>query len=98
MVRVKKVTEVVGKHVFTSEGDFFGQVEEVNLSDNKIDGWRIRVGSGFLNVFGGARGVVIPHQFVKAIGDVLIVNKNSLSFRPESEMPAVSPTEQFQQY
>ena len=36
-----------------------------------------------MGLFGGARGVVIPHQFVKAIGDVLIVNKGSLPGRDE---------------
>ncbi len=84
MLRVKKITEIVGKNVFTSEGDFFGQVDDVNLSENKIDGWKIKVGSSFLSMFGGARGVIIPHQFVKSIGDVMIVNKGSLPFRSES--------------
>ena len=78
MLRIKKLSEILGKHVYTSDGDFFGQVEEVNLVDNKIDGWKIRVGNSFMTMFGGARGVVIPHQFVKAIGDVMIVNKGSL--------------------
>lgn len=81
MLRVKKVSEVVGKNVFTSDGDFFGQVDEVNLAENKIDGWKIKVGSSFLTMFGGARGVVIPHQFVRAIGDVVIINKSSLPMR-----------------
>lgn len=83
MLRIKKLTEVLGKNVYTSEGDFFGQVEEVNLSDNKIDGWKIKVGSGFVPSFGGARGVVIPHQFVKAVGDILIVNRASIPAREE---------------
>ena len=78
MLRIHKLNEVLNKHVYTSEGDYFGQIEEVNLVDNKIDGWRIKVGGSFLNVLGGARGVIIPHQFVKAIGDVFIVNKGSL--------------------
>ena len=83
MLKIKKTTEVIGKPVYTSEGDFFGQVEELNLIDNKIDGWKIKVGSSYMGLFGGARGVVIPHQFVKAIGDVLIVNKGSLPGRDE---------------
>jgi len=78
MLRMKKISEVIGKHVYTSEGDYFGQLEEVNLVDNKIEGWRIRVGGGLAGALGGAKGVIIPHQFVKAIGDVLIVNKSSL--------------------
>ena len=84
MLRIKKVTEILGKQVYTSDGDFFGQVEEVNLVDNKIDGWKMKIGSGFINMFGGARGVVVPHQFVKAIGDVLIVNKGNLPGKEDS--------------
>lgn len=84
MLRVKKVSEIVGKNVFTSDGDFFGQIDDVNLIENKIDGWKVKVGSSFLNVFGGARGVVIPHQFVRAIGDVVIINRNSLPMRNEA--------------
>jgi len=84
MLRIKNLSEIIGKKVYTSDGDFFGQVEEVNLVDNKIEGWRIRVGSGFAGTLGGARGVIIPHQFVKAIGDVMVVNKGSLPMREES--------------
>ncbi len=78
MLRIKNISEVIGKKVYTAEGDFFGFVEEVNLYDNRIDGWKIRVSSGFMSSLGGARGVVIPHQFVKAIGDVVVVTKASL--------------------
>ena len=85
MLRIKKISEVIGKSVHTSEGDFFGQVDDVNLVDNKIDGWKIKVGSSFLSVFGGARGVIIPHQFVRAVGDIMIVNKNSLPLRSQTE-------------
>lgn len=94
MLRVKKISEIIGKNVFTSDGDFFGQIDDVNLTENKIDGWKIKVGSSFLTMFGGARGVVIPHQFVRAIGDVVIVNKNSLPSRMETEM-AVPEGEEF---
>ena len=78
MLRVKNISEVIGKKVYTAEGDFFGQVEEVNLFDNKIEGWKIRVNTSFMNALGGARGVIIPHQFVKSIGDVFIITKASL--------------------
>ncbi len=83
MLRIKRMSEVLGKAVYTSDGDYFGQIEEVNLVDNKVDGWRIRIGSGFMNLLGGAKGVIVPHQFVKAIGDVFIVNKSSLPLREE---------------
>ena len=84
MLRIKNISEVIGKKAYTADGDFFGYVEEVNLYDNKIDGWKIRVSSGFMSSLGGARGVIIPHQFVKAIGDVFVVTKASLPAREGS--------------
>jgi|SRR3989338_1651993 len=86
MLRIHKANEMMGKHVYTSEGDYFGQIEEVNVVDNKVDGWKIRVSGGFLNVLGGARGVVIPHAFVKSIGDVFIVNRGSLPSKDDAGM------------
>jgi len=77
-MRVRKVTDVIGLKVYTDSGEFFGEVEEANLVDNKIDGWRIRVGGSVVGMIGGARGVIIPHQFVKSIGDVFIINKTAL--------------------
>ena len=84
MLRIKKISEVIGKHVYTSDGDYFGQVEEVNLVDNKIDGWKVRVGTGFMSQFGGAKGAIIPHQFVRAIGDVMVVNSTAFKGMPPS--------------
>jgi sporulation protein YlmC with PRC-barrel domain len=88
MLRIKKMSEAVGKHAYTSDGDYFGQIEDVNLVDNKIDGWKIGIGKGFMNLLGGAKGVIIPQQFVRAIGDIFIVNKASLPARDEAiEIP-----------
>ena len=88
-MRVKKITEVIGAKVYTDGGDFFGEIEEANLSENKIDGWRIRVGGSVLSLIGGARGVIIPHQFVRAVSDVVIINKAALP-SGDSDMVDVS--------
>jgi len=86
MLKIKKISEVIGKRVYTDSGDFFGEVEEVNLVENKIDSWRIKVSGGLGSFLGGARGVVIPHQFVKAIGDVFVVSRASLPIQEETEI------------
>ena len=86
MLRIKKISEVLGRNVYTDTGDFLGQIEEVNLSENKIDGWRIRIVGGMSHLVSGARGIIVPHQFVKAVGDIFIVNKASLPIREESEI------------
>ena len=82
-MKVKKITEVLGKRVYTDSGDFFGEIEEANLFENKVDGWRIKIANHLNSVLGGARGGVIPHQFVKAVSDIFIINKAAL---PNQEM------------
>jgi len=88
-MRIKKISEVLGKRVYTDSGDLFGEIEEANLYENKVDGWRIRLGGGVISLLGGARGVIIPHQFVKAISDIFIINKAALP-SPEPEMEEVT--------
>jgi len=77
-MRIKKISDAIGLKVYTDSGDFFGEIEEANLSDNKIDGWRIKVGGSIVSLIGGARGVIIPHQFVRAVNDIFIINKAAL--------------------
>ena len=84
-MRIKKITEVIGTKVYTDSGDFFGQIEEANLHENKIDGWKIKVGGGVTSLIGGAKGVIVPHQFVKAISDIFIISKVALPSQ-ESDM------------
>ncbi|MBU2504093.1 MAG: PRC-barrel domain-containing protein [Nanoarchaeota archaeon] len=85
-MRVKRVTDVIGLKVYTDAGDFFGEVEEANLQENKIDGWRIKVGGSAASLIGGARGVIIPHQFVKAVSDIFIINSATLPSASDSDM------------
>jgi len=88
-MHVKKISDVIGSEVYTDLGDYFGQVEEANLHENKIDGWKIGVRGGVTSLVGGARGVIIPHQFVKAIGDIFIINRSVLpspGSEPEEEI------------
>ncbi len=87
-MRVRKITEIIGSKVYTDSGDFFGEIEEANLHENKIDGWRIKVGGSVVSLIGGARGVIIPHQFVKAISDVFIINKAALP-NPDSNLEEI---------
>ncbi len=88
-MRVRKISEVLGTKVYTDAGDFFGEIEEANLNENKVEGWRIKVGGSVMSLIGGARGVIIPHQFVRAISDIFIINRSALPSGPESSMEEV---------
>ena len=85
MLKLKKITDVIGKRVYTDTGDFFGEVEDSNLIENKVDGWIIRISNSMGNFLGGARGVIIPHQFVKAVGDIVVVSRASLPLEEGEE-------------
>lgn len=77
MLKMKRLTETYDLRVFTEAGDYFGNVEESILTKNKIFGWRIKAvrNSLLAKVLGSAKGVIVPHQLVKSIGDIMIINK-----------------------
>ena len=80
MLKVKRITETYDMKVFTDNGDYFGDIEEVILTNTKINGWRVRATkNSFLNkILGSAKGVIVPHQLVKSIGDVMIISKSAV--------------------
>ena len=80
MLKLKKISDVYEMKVFTDTGEFFGEVEESILASNKVFGWRVRATktSSLSKVLGGAKGVIVPHQLVKAIGDIMIISKNAI--------------------
>lgn len=80
MLQLKKISECFDLKVFTDSGEYFGDVEEAILLGNKITGWRIRATrSSFLSrILGNAKGVIVPHNLVKNISDVMIINKQAV--------------------
>ena len=88
MLKMKKISETYDMKVFTDSGDYFGDVEESIITTNKVFGWRVRATkNSFLNkILGSAKGVIVPHQLVKSIGDVIIISKAAVpSYNPEEE-------------
>ena len=71
----------------SGEGDLIGVIEEVILVVKRGDGWGIVVArdSGMIEVLGGERGIIVPHQLIKAIGDIFIINKNAVPIQTEDE-------------
>ena len=88
MLKMKKVSETYDMKVFTDSGKYFGDIEEVILTQTKIFGWRVKASrNSFLNkVLGSAKGVIVPHQLVKSVGDVMIISKAAMpSYKEEPE-------------
>jgi len=90
MLKLKRLSETYDMKVFSDEGDYFGDVEESILTNNKLFGWKIRASkNSFLNrVLGSAKGVIVPHQLVKSVGDIMIISRNAIPQTPEEEEKA----------
>jgi len=96
MLKVKKITHVYEMKVFTDAGEYFGDVEESILTMNKVFGWRVRAtrNSSLHKLLGGAKGVIVPHRLVRAIGDIMIISKSAIPANAEGEEAAMDRSEQ----
>ena len=95
-LNLKKISEIYEMKVFTDQGDFFGEIEESILTENKVFGWRVKAvkSSALSKILGGAKGVIVPHQLVKAIGNIMIISKSAIpTYEGErEEAPSVETT------
>ncbi|MDO8628724.1 MAG: PRC-barrel domain-containing protein [Nanoarchaeota archaeon] len=96
MLQLRRITEVYEAKVFTDSGDYFGDIEEAIITGNRVFGWRVRAtrNSSLSRALGGARGVVVPHQLVRAIGDIMIISKAAIPTSAAEPMTP-APTEEY---
>lgn len=95
MLKLLNVTDVYGMQVFTDAGDYFGDVEEAYLVNNKVSGWRVRAtrNSFLTKILGGAKGVIVPHNLVKSIGDVMLISRAAVpSYDDDEQSSSVTQT------
>ncbi len=89
MLKMKKMTEAYDMKVFTDSGEYFGDIEEAIMTSTKVVGWRVKsTRNSFLSKIlgGGAKGVIVPHQYVKSVGDVMIISKMAVpTYSKETE-------------
>ncbi|VVB75300.1 Uncharacterised protein [Candidatus Tiddalikarchaeum anstoanum] len=80
MVKLVSLNETKGRKVYTELGDFFGEVEEGFIQNNKVYGWKIKSTNNSLlsKIMSSAKGVIIPQGLVNAIGDVMIISKTAV--------------------
>lgn len=75
MARFKRISDVYEMKVFTDAGYFFGEIEEALIEGNRVKSWKIKAvpGSMLSSKVRDAKGVIIPHKFFKAFGDIIII-------------------------
>lgn len=77
MLNMKNVIGCYNLPVYTDSGEYFGDVEEAILTQTKVFGWRIKAtrNSFLTKILGSAKGVIVPHQLVKSVGDIMIISR-----------------------
>jgi sporulation protein YlmC with PRC-barrel domain len=73
-LNIRKVSETVRSKVYTEDGYFLGEVEDAIIMGNKIYGWKIKVLDPDL-ARRGIRGIIAPHQLIKAMGQIWIISR-----------------------
>jgi len=93
MLKLKRITDTYNMKVFTDSGDYFGDVEEAILTKTKVTAWRVKAtkASALNKLLGSAKGVIVPHQLIKSVGDVIIISKSAIPSYGE-EIPATQAT------
>jgi sporulation protein YlmC with PRC-barrel domain len=74
----QEITNLVGREVYSNNGVFVGEIEDLRLD---LDG-QVVTGLALTELNGelladraaGSRGVIVPYRWVRAVGDVVLVN------------------------
>ncbi len=74
----QEITSLVGREVYTNNGVFIGEVEDLRLDLDAEEVTGLALHQLNAELFTGeaqsARGVIVPYRWVQAVGDVVIVN------------------------
>ncbi|AZH26582.1 PRC-barrel domain-containing protein [Haloplanus aerogenes] len=74
----QEITTLVGREVYSNNGVFVGEVEDVRLNLNQQAVTGLALGELSQELFAGriesGKGVMIPYRWVRAVGDVILIN------------------------
>ncbi len=76
-------SRLIGKDMFTDKGMYCGRITDIEVD---LQRFRVRAlivsairGSYLYDLVGGQKGVIIPYNMVKAVGDIVIIKHVSPS-------------------
>ncbi|MFT4922807.1 MAG: sporulation protein YlmC with PRC-barrel domain [Haloarculaceae archaeon] len=74
----QEITTLVGREVYTNNGVFIGQVEDLklNLDTEEVTGLALHELN--MELFGtetsSAQGIIVPYRWVQSVGDIVLVS------------------------
>ncbi|MHC3439354.1 PRC-barrel domain-containing protein [Natrialbaceae archaeon A-gly3] len=74
----QEITSLVGREVYSNNGVFVGEIEDLRLSIGEEAVTGLALGGLNPELFGkevhSSHGVILPYRWVRAVGDVVLVN------------------------
>jgi sporulation protein YlmC with PRC-barrel domain len=74
----QEITTLVGREVYSNNGVFVGEVEDVRLDLDQEVVTGLALAELNTELFRGriepGKGVIIPYRWVRAVGDVILIN------------------------
>ena len=73
----QEITSLVGREVYSNNGVFVGEVEDIRLDLDRETVTGLAIGQLNDELFGGridaGKGVLLPYRWVRSVGDVILV-------------------------
>ncbi|MFB6130113.1 MAG: PRC-barrel domain-containing protein [Salinigranum sp.] len=73
----EEITSLVGREVYSNNGVFVGEVEDVRLDLDRETVTGLAVGALNDELFHGRierdKGVIVPYRWVRAVGDIILI-------------------------
>ena len=73
----QKITTLVGREVYSNEGVFVGEVADVRLAVTGLALTQLN-DELFSDLVAGQKGVILPYRWVRAVGDIVLINDVTL--------------------
>ncbi len=74
----QEITSLVGREVYSNNGVFVGEVEDIRLNMEQEVVTGLALGQVNYELFDArledSKGVLIPYRWVRAVGDIVLVN------------------------
>ncbi|WP_423751637.1 PRC-barrel domain-containing protein [Salinirarus marinus] len=90
----QEITSLVGREVYSNNGVFVGEVEDVRLDLDRESVTGLALGELSGELFDGniepGKGVMIPYRWVRAVGDVILINDVVERLEDEEEEEVVA--------
>ncbi|MFC4543538.1 PRC-barrel domain-containing protein [Halosolutus amylolyticus] len=74
----QEITSLVGREVYSNNGVFVGEVEDLRLNVDGRTVTGLALGSLNTELFSdearSGQGVIVPYRWVRSVGDVILIN------------------------